>query len=174
MAVMDERQSDDKVWSDLMHLVYQPFLPENLFDAILNVENQSSRGSAGETSWHVLLVEDNQINQTVVGAMLKKMGCTYSVANNGQEALDLYKESDNKYDFILMDYHMPVMDGLEATRQIRQLEEGDPIPIIALTADVTEGKVDDCLNAGMDAFIAKPINKEGLISTMKGIFAEES
>lgn len=107
----------------------------------------------------ILVVEDNKVNQAVVVAMLKKMGLRADVAANGQEALEVLAQRE--YDLILMDMQMPVMDGLEATRQIRLRENGKHhIPVIAMTANVMPEDQASCLAAGMDDFVAKPIHPE--------------
>lgn len=107
----------------------------------------------------ILVVEDNKVNQAVVVAMLKKMGLRAEVAENGQEALDVLAQRE--YDLILMDMQMPVMDGLEATRQLRLREMGDRrTPVIAMTANVMSEDQASCLDAGMDDFVAKPIQAE--------------
>lgn len=106
---------------------------------------------------HVLLVEDNDLNQLVAGERLKQMGITYSIANNGLEAIDMVKHEN--FDAILMDLQMPVMDGLEATRHIRKMKDKKDIPIIALSASVLENEVQMARSAGMNDHIAKPINK---------------
>ena len=104
----------------------------------------------------VLLVEDNPVNQQVAQAMLAKLGMQMTLANDGQEALDLVKARD--FDLILMDCQMPVMDGYEATSAIRRLPEGrgEYLPIVALTANALQGDRQKCLQAGMDDFLSKP------------------
>lgn len=109
----------------------------------------------------VLLAEDNHINQMVAINFLESFGCTIDLAENGQQAVDLF--SRNPYDIIFMDCSMPVMDGYESTRTIRSMEsENQHIPIIALTAHAMEGDRDACLKAGMDDYIAKPIRKKSM------------
>ena len=100
------------------------------------------------------------INQQVVKEFLKLSGMDVAIANNGQEALDLLGKQE--FDAILMDVHMPVMDGLEATRQIRS-SLGLQLPIIALTAGVTQEEQDICLGTGMNDFVATPVHPEALI-----------
>jgi CheY-like chemotaxis protein len=107
----------------------------------------------------VLLVEDNVFNQKVATRLLETLGCTVTVAEHGRQALDAM--DDESFDLVLMDCQMPVMDGLEATRPIRQLG-GDQarVPIIAMTANVLGDHRDACLEAGMDDFASKPVNKK--------------
>jgi two-component system, sensor histidine kinase and response regulator len=105
----------------------------------------------------ILLAEDNLVNQKVAIAMLLRMGHVVSVANNGLEALNEVQTGD--FDVVLMDIHMPQMDGLEALRQIRALDGPvGEIPIIALTANAMKGDREQYLAAGMDDYVAKPIN----------------
>lgn len=112
----------------------------------------------------ILLVEDNVLNQRIVLFSLKKFNHAVTIANNGLEAVEKFKE-DN-FDVILMDIMMPVMDGLEATTRIR--EEEDRIraekrtPIIALTANTMDNDRNKCLSYGMDEFLAKPFDIEKL------------
>jgi len=107
---------------------------------------------------HVLLVEDNRINQMVATRMLSKLGLTYDIANHGGESLQQMQE--HGYDLILMDMEMPEMDGPEATRQIRAIEAESGkkrIPIIAMTANAMHEDRDRCLASGMDDHMAKPV-----------------
>jgi PAS domain S-box-containing protein len=106
---------------------------------------------------HILLVEDNPVNQEVALVMLETLGCRVNVAADGQEALNAARHTE--FDLILMDCHMPAMDGFAATREIRRLEREcsrSPVPIIALSADVRTGIVERCRTAGMDGYIGKP------------------
>jgi CheY-like chemotaxis protein len=110
----------------------------------------------------VLLAEDNLFNQKVAVAMLKKLGFTADIANNGQEVLD--KISQDQYALILMDCEMPRMDGYEATAKIRTQEQslGQRIPIIAMTAHSSPEDRDNCLTAGMDDYMTKPFKIDDL------------
>lgn len=109
----------------------------------------------------VLLAEDNLVNQEVAKAMLSKLDLTVHIANNGQDAVALALK--NNYDLILMDCQMPVMDGYEATSQIRaQQNNSQRVPIVALTANATEFDRSDCLHAGMDDFLSKPYSFDQL------------
>ncbi|MFN8495812.1 MAG: ATP-binding protein [Caldilineaceae bacterium] len=112
----------------------------------------------------ILLVEDYANNQLVVLAHLKKMGYAAQVVENGQEAVDTMIKNGANYQLILMDWQMPVMDGLEATRLIRQHEAqtGRHIPIIGMTANAIKGDRERCLEAGMDDYLSKPIRRDDL------------
>lgn len=118
-------------------------------------------------NYSILLVEDNKLNQTVVKFTLKRYGYNIDIANNGFEAVEKFVEG--KYDFILMDIMMPEMDGLEATKAIRDKEKGEPVPIIALTADIMIANEEKCLRNGMNAHIAKPFEIENLFKVLKNL-----
>jgi CheY-like chemotaxis protein len=141
-----------------------------------------------------MLVEDNSINQKLAVRLLKKFGYEVDVAANGREALSILDHHSHSYEAILMDCQMPEMDGFEATREIRRREaeaqvsqeraqcetgkegaQGTPttrppttvrIPIIALTANVIQGDREQCLAAGMDDYLTKPINPTALKTTL--------
>jgi CheY-like chemotaxis protein len=113
----------------------------------------------------VLVVEDNLMNQTVARSILEQAGALVEVAGDGQMALDLLKRRACGYDLVLMDVQMLVMDGYAATRHIREnLRLASPV--FAMTAGVTEAERSQCLDAGMDDFISKPINVEALFATI--------
>ena len=108
-----------------------------------------------QISLNILLVEDHLVNQKLAIALLSRWGHQVSVADNGQLALDALAQ--RRYDLVLMDMLMPVMDGLEATRRFRQIEQGPRTPIVAMTANAMQGDRDQCIAAGMDDYLSKPI-----------------
>ncbi len=115
----------------------------------------------------VLLVEDNIINQKVAGNFLQKIGVEVDYANNGKQALQAINQHD--FDLVFMDCHMPVMDGYQATESIRQWESNNALPaltIIAMTANVLAGDRKQCLQAGMDDYLAKPIQLKNIVDMM--------
>jgi signal transduction histidine kinase/ActR/RegA family two-component response regulator len=116
---------------------------------------------------HVLLVDDDTINQMVVQAMLTKLGCRVDLAADGNTACAAV--SSQRYDLVLMDCHMPLMDGYEATRSIRQAEAGSArrTPIVALTADALAGNRERCIESGMDDYITKPVNSAMLAAAVQ-------
>lgn len=134
----------------------------------------------------VLLVEDNLINQKVLGKQLKKAGCVVSVANHGLEALDILEK--DAFDVVLMDLEMPVLDGLAAMRRIREKENaeegllgkaiklgargGDRLPIIAVTANVRKEQIDAAMNAGADRVMRKPFKAADLVYMMKSLLPQ--
>ena len=113
---------------------------------------------------HVLLVEDNFVNQKVAVRFLDRLGCTVEVASNGAEGVLACQE--RHFDIVLMDLQMPVMDGMTATRKIREWETSGHIPIVALTANAMTGDRELCEAAGMDGYLTKPIEVERLRSVL--------
>jgi signal transduction histidine kinase/AmiR/NasT family two-component response regulator len=136
-----------------------PAAPTSTF---LNEVRQEPRGAAPQSSLQVLLVEDNPINQLLAEAILTNLGHKVETARDGREALEVF--STRPWDLVLMDIHMPVMSGLDATRHIRQLEASGlrHTPIIATTAGAMEADRAACLAAGMDDYIAKPYKPQVL------------
>jgi CheY-like chemotaxis protein len=126
-------------------------------------ESQGLRKTDATVALHILLAEDNRVNQRVAVSILEKAGHRVTVANNGREALDQW--SEQAFDLILMDVQMPEIDGLEATALIRAREgkTAEHIPIIALTAHAMKGDQERCLAAGMNAYLSKPIHARQLI-----------
>ncbi len=112
----------------------------------------------------VLLVEDNKINQQVARELLESYGLLVAIADNGEQALELVGGTD--FDLILMDVQMPVMDGLEATRQLRQIKSYQYTPIIAMTAHAMDGDREACLQAGMNDYLSKPIDPDVLLQML--------
>jgi signal transduction histidine kinase/CheY-like chemotaxis protein len=124
----------------------------------VEIEKPDEHSAEAPLHGHILLVEDNRINQVVAARMLDKLGLTYDIANHGGESIDRLLAKD--YDLILMDMEMPQVDGPEATRRIRAMETAagkNPIPIIAMTANALHEDRDRCIASGMDDHMAKPV-----------------
>ena len=139
---------------------------------ITDAQRPPSSGPAHRRGLQVLLVEDNAINQLLAKAILSDMGHEVVAAHDGSEALRLF--STRRWDLVLMDIHMPVMSGLEATRQIRQMEPaGQHTPIVATTAGAMEADRAACLAAGMDDYIAKPYKPQALQELLHGLALNE-
>ncbi len=115
----------------------------------------------------LLLVEDNPINQDVVRGMLEGLGGEVDSTSNGAEAVEAVRQ--HRYSLILMDCQMPVLDGYGATQQIRQLDNGAEVPIVAMTASTLAGERRRCLAIGMNAYLSKPFTREGLLSMIAGL-----
>ncbi|MCW8821235.1 MAG: response regulator [Sulfurovum sp.] len=170
-----------------MHL-FKPLNQERIFEMIVNMYNiktpvsmeemkkddikrvQTHKTHIAETKGitknsfkdfsgkNILIVEDNLINQKVLINLLHLSGMDISVANNGQEAVDLVKESKVQFDLVLMDINMPIMDGYTATQMIRLDRKFDALPIVAFTALVLDSEIQKMFNSGINAFLAKPLN----------------
>jgi two-component system, sensor histidine kinase and response regulator len=157
----------------------KPVTQSQLFNAIAQslgtaVADGRPVGAISERAGHIvpqqiLLAEDGVINQKVAKELLTKRGHQVTIANNGQEALNRLKTE--KFDLILMDIQMPIMDGLAATAAIRESEKASHrhIPIIAMTAHAMAGDRERCLNAGMDAYVAKPFRPHELFNVVEQI-----
>jgi two-component system sensor histidine kinase/response regulator len=125
---------------------------------------------AASSPLRILLAEDNLVNQRVAMTMLGKMGHRITLATNGLEAVEQWRQSD--FDLILMDVQMPGMTGLQATTQIRQEEAtGAHVPIVAMTASAMSEDRDRCLSAGMDAFISKPVSYKAIEQVITATFS---
>lgn len=131
--------------------------------ALTQTLTRESSANSNLAAVHVLVVEDNRVNQRVTRAMLDKLGATHALAENGTEAVELCRE--NTFDLVLMDCQMPEMDGFTATGHIRNHERTEgiaPVPIIALTANALQGDDQKCFDAGMDDYMTKPFAFEEL------------
>ncbi len=122
---------------------------------------------------NILIVEDNFINQKVLINLLHLSGMSITIANNGQEAVDLVKESKVAFDLVLMDINMPVMDGYTATQMIRLDSKFDALPIVAFTALVLDSEIQKMFNSGINAFLSKPLNI-GKLYTALGMYLTEA
>jgi signal transduction histidine kinase/ligand-binding sensor domain-containing protein/CheY-like chemotaxis protein len=136
------------------------------------VVTQYSIREQAKHSIHILLVEDNPINQKLIRFMLTRAGYQLEIATNGIEALDVFTADPVAFDLIFMDIQMPEMDGIQATQEIRQKENQSNIealhtPIIAMTAEAIKGTREKCLDAGMDDYISKPIRREDVFKMVK-------
>jgi signal transduction histidine kinase/CheY-like chemotaxis protein len=142
----------------------------------INREPPASQGGPVLPCWKgktVLIAEDVKINQEVITGILEETGINIEIAGDGLEAVEMFERNPGKYDLILMDIQMPRMDGLEASRRIRSSDaaSAQTIPIVAMTANAFEEDVQNCLDAGMNGHIAKPIELEILFSTMSRYLA---
>jgi CheY-like chemotaxis protein len=158
------------------HYLVKPVTQANLLAAILNVlgegrqqlaPSNSSPPAASVPPLHILLAEDNVVNQKVAASLLQKQGHAVEVARNGAEALAALTRE--RFDLILMDLQMPVMNGYDATKAIRAAERagGRHVPIVALTAHAMKGDRETCLKAGMDDYLGKPIHPMELVAVIE-------
>ncbi len=155
--------------------VPKPITASMLYDGVLKALKVTGRPAKHETRTdaadqsgfegkRLLLAEDNEANQFVAEEILTRAGFKMDIANNGLEAVEMVKLRE--YDVVLMDMQMPGMDGLEATRTIRRELAGQPLPIIALTANAMQSDLEACRAAGMDDYVAKPIDRRLLFQVL--------
>src|ERR1700746_3199911 len=158
-------------------VLIKPVTPSMLFDSVVQALSSGERTEAGthasaspELNFEsirgarVLLVEDNELNREVATGLLEGAPVTVSAVDNGEVAIRMLNES--KYDMVLMDMQMPVMDGLAATHAIRQDSQFKDLPIIAMTANAMAGDREKCLKAGMNDHLAKPIDPDKLFDAL--------
>ncbi len=152
--------------------LHKPVTHSSLFDCIAEAFGstlfdppQDQLKEERLTHAHILLVEDNLVNQKVAEGLLKRKGAKITIANHGREALELLEQA-NSFDLILMDMDMPVLNGYDTTTIIRSDPAFDHIPIIAMTAHVLPQDRERCLNTGMNDYLTKPVNPELLYSTI--------
>lgn len=149
-----------------------PFLGRRFLNSLLSLdaneepvpEAKSEKEEVRPLNRRILIVEDNLMNQKIASFFLEQAGYEYLITSNGQEAVDVITQGA-QFDAVLMDCMMPVMDGITATRAIRQWEleqQATPLPIIALTASVLEEDIKDCFDAGMNAYLPKPYKSHQL------------
>lgn len=153
----------------------KPINAYELRQAIFKVVETTHEKNEGEEerpllNASILLVENEMVNQMVATEMLESMGCRVDLAENGQEACDMLADNNNKYNIVLMDCMMPIMDGFEATKAIRDSEKKtkkDHQIIIAMTANAMAGEKEKCLSVGMDDYLAKPVKEQDLYNKIK-------
>ena len=157
-------------------LLPKPFAAKELIrcvgDALRQRRNKTAAPDANTSKAQVLIVDDNPMNQRVLAAIVKKAGYATTMANDGQQAVDHLR--GNPCDLVLMDCQMPVLDGWEATRVIRELETlgqmprgtRQPLPVLAVTANAMEGDREKCLEAGMDDYMTKPVKPQKVLEAI--------
>lgn len=167
--------------------IAKPIIPSVLYNGIIEIfkiappEPKSSKipeTPMASHPYHILLVEDNKTNQFIADTILKQSGFRVSIADNGQIGYDMFREKRADLDLILMDIHMPVMDGYTATDLIRK--EDTEIPIVAMTADAIVGAEQQCLEHGLNHYVSKPFDPDQFIRIIldvlknnKRVFPEE-
>ncbi|HPF21714.1 MAG TPA: ATP-binding protein, partial [Syntrophomonas sp.] len=157
--------------------INKPVLPSVLYNAIVEIFNPAMLEAQGKSlltsdlakpvtdyPYHVLIVEDNKTNQFIAKTILEQSGLRTSIAENGQEGYDCFLALQDELDAILMDLHMPVLDGFEATALIRT--KNKKIPIIAMTADAITGIEEQCRRIGIDHYVSKPFDPDQFVATI--------
>jgi signal transduction histidine kinase/DNA-binding response OmpR family regulator len=179
LMTSDGKRGDAKkaIENGFQAYITKPIIPEQLNDIMAMAFNNKTKDQLitrhtitekNDDKPHVLIAEDNSVNQKVIKIQIKKLGFKTSLAYNGVEAIEELK--NNNFDLVIMDLDMPEMDGLTATEHIRKGLSGDEnsnIPIIALTANAMKGDSDKCFAAGMNDYLSKPLSSEKLKTTLK-------
>ncbi|CCQ89644.1 putative PAS domain protein [Nitrospina gracilis 3/211] len=167
-------------------VVFKPICLSQLFDAIMDLYFGKQLPVRKQRKWNsvvfdtveefkemkVLIAEDNQVNQVIAKELMEKLGFKVTLAENGREALQILDQSG--FDLVLMDIQMPVMDGFEATRKIREQERFKDMPVIALTANAMAGDRERTRAAGMNDHVTKPIDPDVLLGTLKHWLRKET
>ncbi len=179
MSAYDRSEvEDDAKEAGANGFVGKPLFRSTLYDKISQMLGQEVKSVEPEDDYsdlegvHILVAEDNDINWEIIQATLEMFGITSERAENGQVCVDMVKNAEEgRYTLVFMDVQMPVMNGLDATRTIRKLEnpQAASIPIVAMTADAFSENITECLNAGMDGHIAKPIDTKLVIKEIRKI-----
>ncbi len=175
---LTDEESNERLEVRHKRVILKPLNPSVLFDTLVSV---FSRGESEEyeekniirmssdnniEKCSVLVVEDNEINQEIAKKLLELSGVDVFIANNGKEAVDIINMEKNKFDAVLMDIHMPVMDGFTATEIIKKNPENIDLPVIAMTADISDKLSERIKAAGMVDYVTKPVYPEKLYSVL--------
>ncbi|HZZ41946.1 MAG TPA: ATP-binding protein [Tepidisphaeraceae bacterium] len=183
LDIDDRTETSDITQAGFFARLHRPLTQSRLFDTLASAMSNALMADSSSLTTsdapmalkglNLLVAEDNEMNQFVTQETLRRVECTCDIVSDGQLAVDASQRQS--YDAILMDCQMPGMDGLEATRHIRQREATTPgsrrIPIIALTAEAIQGDREKCLAAGMDGYVTKPINPEELFEAIRTVLA---
>ena len=173
-AYGDESIASEAVEAGADGFLHKPATASTLLDAIIGTFGMDAAPQPGPThsgqelaGLHILVVEDNDINQQIARGLLERIGATVTVADNGRMAVDTLAETaPDRFDVVLMDLQMPEMDGLEASRRIRAIPRLAGLPIIAMTAHAMVEERQRCMEAGMNDHVAKPIVVERLVQAI--------
>ncbi len=141
-------------------------------DSMIDIEDQYKAAIEKLNGLQALLVEDNVMNQQVAKKLLSRNGVEVDIAEDGQQAVDMVQQ--DSYDLVLMDCQMPIMDGYEATLNIRQMQGLKNLPIIALTANVMTEDVKRIVEVGMDDYISKPVDVRKMFITIAKCISEKT
>jgi CheY-like chemotaxis protein len=175
MSTGDQKRNLKQYKSKINRILYKPINFTKTLKILTNQEESSvAKKKITFKDIHVLVAEDNAINQKLILSVLNKLGIKVSIVNNGQEALE--HRMENEYDMIFMDIQMPVMGGMEATGKIISYERHnhkEHIPIVALTANALSGDREKYIGAGMDNYLSKPIELDALNKLLQEYFHDK-
>jgi CheY-like chemotaxis protein len=152
--------------------VFSVELPMIAAHEVQQSQSKVRRAPADLPKLHVLIAEDNLVNQKVAAGILRRQGWTSTIANNGKEAFAAFQKE--RFDLVLMDVQMPEVDGLEAAELIRSEERqnsSQPTPIIAVTAHASAAQHEQCIVHGMDAVVTKPLDLTALLETIREVMS---
>jgi signal transduction histidine kinase/CheY-like chemotaxis protein len=167
-------QVQSEVGKGSVFTVLLPFDPASSTALDAPAAEVPAPASAERPNRRLLVVEDNPVNQKVVLAMLRKKNYTVEVANDGREAIRMLERADPLYHLVIMDVQMPHLDGIEATRMIRRNPRFQELPIVAMTAHAMTGDREKCLEAGMNAYLSKPIQFKQLNAVIEKLAGVEN
>lgn len=179
---MDKEERDRCEILGVMKTILKPFRRSSLYEALRYAHGELQEKEVlapekletiGHRHLQILLAEDNEVNQRLISRLLERMGHTVTVVENGQIAVRL--TSEQEFDLVAMDMQMPVMDGLEATEEIRKREKdsGKHVPIVAMTANAFEEDRERCRRSGMDGYIAKPVSTKSIQTEIARVLAAQ-
>lgn len=178
VVIMEESMATESFPENLL-ILSPPVSPLDIREIVFKADDVADDKNRSETMGEevslvlsVLIAEDNKVNQHIISALLKKIGAEFELCENGQDVFQTYADHSGQFDVILMDCEMPVMDGYEATREIRAWEQqqgGKPIPIIGLSAHAEKELMDRAYASGMSDYMTKPVQKELLINKLLGL-----
>jgi len=159
--------------------ITMPIIPSVMYDAIIEIFKPKAlrtqqapivqKSSKADHQYHILIVEDNKTNQFIARTILNQAGLRVSIAENGQEGYENFLREQNTIDLILMDLHMPIMNGYDSTKLIREIDR--EIPIVAMTADAITGIEERCMSIGISHFVSKPFDPDNFVADIVKIVA---
>ncbi len=184
-ALGQKRNFENLEQASISTCLFKPVYPDVLIECILSVLSNAQKhmrvDSAEENmpkdlpkiGAHILIVDDDRVSQRMAKSILGELGCTFDVAGDGREAIAILQERPRDYDLVFMDWQMPVMDGHEAIRTIRQHDWGRDLKIVALTANAIHGDKEKCLQAGASAYLGKPVRVRDIIKILRELHPED-
>jgi len=183
-SLYNQTENSIKRYQEIDRYLLKPFNQQSIFNIILELygEKQSKKSAKDIVSKddlrklknkHILVAEDNEINQRVLTGLLDGTGIEITIAENGKEVIETLHKNP-KFDLILMDISMPIMDGYEASQAIREYHEYDAIPIVALTANSMEEEIEHAISCGMQGYIGKPLSIDTFYEKLLDILGKDS